>query len=203
MLGIDLAGEGVPAALLVEGEIVRLAEQQRELDGFVLAQGLDRGAERNPGIAPSAAILAGRNPADAADGNLASVPNGGAEVDADMACKICRPARASDSSGASISTRRSAWAHLTSFQDSSAITWSGQTASISGLTRGHDASPFSTSISMLIFCPVASVSVIRRTRTIVTEEGARFVKLRCLSAMEPSIRFPVRPRLPSFSDITP
>ena len=37
----------------------------------------------------------------------------------------------------------------------------------------------------------------------VTEERARFVKLRCLSAMEPSIRFPVRPRLPSFSDITP
>src|ERR1700733_3632175 len=41
LLDVDFAGEGMPAARLIECEIVRLAEQQRELDGFVMAPVVD------------------------------------------------------------------------------------------------------------------------------------------------------------------
>src|SRR6476661_5111388 len=102
------------------------------------------------------------------------------------------------SSGASISTRRSAWAHLIWPQGNFSITSRGQTACISGSARGHDAFPFRTSISMLMSLLVAGApSVIRWTRTGVTRDGFCFAKLRCLTAMEPSIRVSVRLRLPS------
>jgi hypothetical protein len=51
----------------------------------MVTKGLDRRAEGKPGVAAGPAIFAGRNPADAADIDLASVPHDGAEVDADMA----------------------------------------------------------------------------------------------------------------------
>ena len=56
LLGLDFAGEGMPAARLIECEIVRLAEQQRELDGFVIAHGLDGRTERDAGIAAAATV---------------------------------------------------------------------------------------------------------------------------------------------------
>ena len=57
----------VPAARLIEGEIMRFAEQKRELNGFVVAHGLDGRIERDAGIAAAATIGAGRDAADAAD----------------------------------------------------------------------------------------------------------------------------------------
>ena len=41
LLGVDLAGEGLPAARLIKSEIVRLAKEKRELHGIVIAEGLD------------------------------------------------------------------------------------------------------------------------------------------------------------------
>src|ERR1700756_670170 len=53
-------------------------------------------------------------------------------------------------SGASISTRRSAWAHLMWPQRRISALSDGQTASSSGSAIAHDSFPFKTSISMLI-----------------------------------------------------
>ena len=74
---VDFTAEGMPAARLIEREIMRLADQQRELTSFVIAHGPDRRIERDAGIAAAAAVLAGRNAADAADVNLAPVPDHG------------------------------------------------------------------------------------------------------------------------------
>src|SRR5262249_54011276 len=59
-------------------------------------------------------------------------------------------------SGASISARRSAWAHLMWAHDRVSMTWSGQTASISASACGQEASPVRMSISMLISSAVPS-----------------------------------------------
>ena len=87
LLGIDLALERMPAARLVERLIVRLAEQHRKAHRLVVAHGPDRGVQRQRGIAAPPAICPRRNAADAADLDLAPVPDGVAEVDADMAGK--------------------------------------------------------------------------------------------------------------------
>src|ERR1700750_2484047 len=84
---MDLALESTPAARLVECIIMCLAEQQREAHRLVVAQGPDRGVERHRGVAASAAILAGRDAADAADMDRAAVPERITEMDADMAGK--------------------------------------------------------------------------------------------------------------------
>src|SRR5579863_6226132 len=84
---IDVAGKRVPAARRIEFEIVRLAEQKRKLRRVVIAQGLGGCVERDTGIALAAAIGAGRNAANAADVNLASVPGHGPEIDADVTGK--------------------------------------------------------------------------------------------------------------------
>ena len=158
LLGIDLAGERVPAARLVERDIMRFAEQQRELHRFVVAHGLDRGVERQAGIALPPAVLAGRNPADAADLDLAAVPGGVAEVDADMAGEAARRAPRSARGGRHGPTRRGPMAAFPRRRR-------GQTALNSGSAAGHDASPFNTSISMLIFrssllrCPAGSSQI--------------------------------------------
>src|SRR5258708_34895054 len=74
----------MPAACLVERDIVRLAEQHGEPDGFLVAHGLDRGAEREAGKPSTAAILAGRNAADTAGRYLAPAPHKGAEAETQM-----------------------------------------------------------------------------------------------------------------------
>ena len=75
----------MPAARLVERLVVRLAEQDREPDRFMVTQRPDRRIQRQRRIAASAAILTRRNAADAADLYLAPIPGSGTEVDADMA----------------------------------------------------------------------------------------------------------------------
>ena len=50
----------------------------------MIAQGLDGRTERDAGIAAAATVGAGRNPADAADLKLASIPGDGPEIDTDM-----------------------------------------------------------------------------------------------------------------------
>src|ERR1700716_1629290 len=80
LFGVDFTCEGMPAARSIKCRIVRLAEQQRELDGFVVAHGLHRGVERNAGIALSAAVGASGETADAADVEFAPVPDHGAEI---------------------------------------------------------------------------------------------------------------------------
>src|SRR5262249_55227986 len=87
LLAIDLAGEGMPAARLVKCEIVLLAEQQGEAHRLVGAHGCDGRPEREAGIAPAAAVLAGHDAADAADMDPVPVPADRAEIDADMAGK--------------------------------------------------------------------------------------------------------------------
>ena len=74
LLGIDFTGKGMPAAGLIEGEIVRLAEQQRKPDVLAIAHGLDRRVERDAGIAAAATVGTGRDTADAADVKFVSVP---------------------------------------------------------------------------------------------------------------------------------
>ena len=75
----------MPAARLVEREIVLFAEQDREAHRLVGAHGLDCGIKGEAGIAAAAAVLAGHDAADAADMDLVGVPVDGAEIDADMA----------------------------------------------------------------------------------------------------------------------
>jgi hypothetical protein len=56
LFGVDFTCEGMPAARFIKCKIVRLAEQQREMDGFVVADGLYRSVERDAGIALSARV---------------------------------------------------------------------------------------------------------------------------------------------------
>src|SRR5712675_3502173 len=95
-------------------------------------------------------------------------------------------------------------------QGSFSTTWGGQTALNSGSAKGHDASPFKTSISMLIALLTSRAARPPHTRR--TEGNhpmaaqlstfpavpARLDRhnLRCLSSMEPSIRVPVKPTSP-------
>src|SRR5260370_26427135 len=74
----------MPAARLIKCEIVRFADQQRELDGFMIAHGLDRRVECDAGIAAAATVGAGRDAADATDMKLAPVPGPATEADPDM-----------------------------------------------------------------------------------------------------------------------
>ena len=83
LFGIDLALERVPSARLIKCFIMWLAEQHCEAHRFVVAQGPDGGVERKRCIAASPAILAGRDAADTADVDLAPVPNGVPEIDAE------------------------------------------------------------------------------------------------------------------------
>src|SRR5258708_69580 len=62
-------------------------------------------------------------------------------------------------SGASISTRRSAWAHLMWPRRCISALSGGQTASSSGSAIAHDSSPFKTSISILISVSTSGVAV--------------------------------------------
>src|SRR3954454_2395698 len=78
LLAIDLALEGEPAAGLVDGDIVRLAEQQREADRLVGAHGMHRGIDPHGRIAAPAPVLARADAADAADVNLLPIPGDGA-----------------------------------------------------------------------------------------------------------------------------
>src|SRR5258708_39564562 len=71
LFAIDLAGEGMPVARLVEGDIMRLAEQDRELHSVIGAHGVDRGIEAKRRIAAAPAVLAGRHAANTADMDLA------------------------------------------------------------------------------------------------------------------------------------
>src|SRR5437016_13365603 len=85
LLGIDLAVKRLPVARSVEWCARRLAEQQREIDRALVLQGLDRGVERDRGIALPPGFLAGHDPADAAGAQLASVPRDLAAMEPDVA----------------------------------------------------------------------------------------------------------------------
>src|SRR6266702_7492171 len=80
----------MPATRGIERKVVGLAEQYREAHRFIGPHGLDRGIEREAGIAAAAAVLAGHDAADAADVNLAPIPRRGPEVNADMAGQPAR-----------------------------------------------------------------------------------------------------------------
>src|SRR5882757_2588913 len=85
LLAKDIAVERLPAPPPVKRCVVRLAEQQREIGGAFILQGLDGGIERHAGIAAPPLVLAGQDAADAAGPQLASIPGHLAAVDADMA----------------------------------------------------------------------------------------------------------------------
>jgi hypothetical protein len=80
----------MPAAGLIEGKIVRLAEQERKPDVFAIAHGLDRRVERDAGIAAAATVRPGRDTADAPDVKFASVPGHVPEVNAGVTGKAIR-----------------------------------------------------------------------------------------------------------------
>ncbi len=141
----------MPAARLVERLVVRLAEQQREPHRLVVAHGLDRGVERERWHS-RVRRQSGRveTPPMPPISHLAPVPGDVRKIDADMAGKP----RFGRVLGASISTRRSAWAHLTWPQGSFSTTCARPDRVASAVRPvGHDASPFRTSISMLIPIP--------------------------------------------------
>src|ERR1700722_17488772 len=77
LLGVDFAGEGMPAARLIKCEIVRFAEQQRERDGFVCAHVVVPPTGRAAALPGAATVGGGQTPADAADLKLASIPGDG------------------------------------------------------------------------------------------------------------------------------
>src|SRR5690242_4082664 len=74
----------MPIARPVERDIVLLAEQDCEAGSLVGAHGLDCGVESEGGIAAAATVLARHDPADTADMDLLAIPVDGAEIDADV-----------------------------------------------------------------------------------------------------------------------
>src|SRR6267142_5587454 len=85
LLGIDLAVKRLPIARGVERRARRLAEQQCEIDRALVLQGLDRGVQRDRGMAAPPGVLAGHDPADAAGVQLAAVPGDLAAMEPNVA----------------------------------------------------------------------------------------------------------------------
>src|SRR3982751_6193765 len=85
LFGIDVALEWPPAAAGIERHIVRLAEQQREIDRALARQRPKGGVERDAGIAAASLVFGGGDPADAADAHGPSVPRHVMAEDPDMA----------------------------------------------------------------------------------------------------------------------
>src|SRR6266702_4007911 len=85
LFGENVAFERPPAAAGIERRIMRLAKQHREITRAFIPQGLDRGIERDAGIAAAATICAGCNPADAAGAHLSPIPVHLPPKDPDMA----------------------------------------------------------------------------------------------------------------------
>src|ERR1700682_2294382 len=85
LLAKDLAVERLPAPPDIKRRVVRFAEQQREIGGAFILQGLNGGIERHAGISAPPHVLAGQDAADAAGPQLASIPGHLAAIDADMA----------------------------------------------------------------------------------------------------------------------
>src|SRR5579863_1172503 len=88
LFGIDRSGKCMPAPRLIELEIVRLAEQQRELRGVVIAHGVDGGLKRDAGIATTPALRPSGDLANAANVNLLAVPGRGSEENTGMTGKL-------------------------------------------------------------------------------------------------------------------
>src|SRR4051812_25475140 len=74
LFGVDVALERPPAAACIERRVVRLAEQQGELDRSFVHERPDRSVERDAGVAAAPRTGGGGAPADAAGAHGPSVP---------------------------------------------------------------------------------------------------------------------------------
>src|SRR3954452_6035462 len=84
LFGKKLALIWLPAAAHIERRVMRLAEQHAEIGCALMAQRLDRGIERDAGIAVAAAVGPRRHRADAAGAHFSPIPGHLAPIDADM-----------------------------------------------------------------------------------------------------------------------
>src|SRR5258706_7885816 len=195
LLGIAFAVKGTPAAGLIEGKIVRLAEEEGKLDVFAIAHGLDRRVECDAGVAAAATVRAGRDTTDAADVKFASVPGYVAEVNADVTRKAVR-GRFDHHTQVGMGPPYVAPGELLHHfgrPDRFAQRFCHRPRCVAVQNFDLDGhSIFSLAQPFVI-----------RLRENLGQPHPPFPKFKCLRPMEPSIRVPVKPRLPSFSDITP
>src|ERR1700756_2665451 len=162
----------MPAARAIEREIVIFTNEQREARRLIGLDGLDRRVKRKRRVAATPAVLARHDAANAADVDIVSVPDDGAEIDTNMAGE---PVWRVD---------QDAQIGMCPLNVSPRLV--GRLARPDRVMQGFNPLPRCVSVQDVDF------DAHRR--------GFLFPNLRCFPSLEPSIRGTVKSRLPQLSD---